>query len=84
MPTLQIREVPQEIYDKLKIISLESRRSMTQQVIHYIEKGIDEETSQALRKQRKLAALKRIKEMKQEFSFDTSQVVDWIREDRDR
>lgn len=41
MPALQIKDCPQDVYDRLKQCAAEEDRSMTQQALHIIRKFLD-------------------------------------------
>jgi len=82
MPTLQIRNLPQELYEKLKASALESKRSMTQEAILLLRRSL--ETSIEDRKDRitKLQALS--DKLEKPEGANTEEITRWIREDRDR
>jgi hypothetical protein len=83
MPTLQIRDVPQELYDRLVESAEINRRSLTQQAIVLLEEATDNDLNK--KKQRKMEALERIKALRPHFSgISTEDIVASIREDRDR
>lgn len=86
MPTLQIRDLPQEIYDSLKIVAEESRRSMTQEVIHILDKYLTENQEINEYRKNKKEAIERLKELRKEIKVKLTkeEIVDMIREDRDR
>ena len=86
MPTLQIRDLPQELYDGLKNAAEQSRRSMTQEVIHILHGYLAEKQVEATGHLRKLDALERIKELKREIKvkLTNEEIVEMIREYRDR
>ncbi len=86
MPTLQIRDLPQELYDSLKNAAEQSRRSMTQEVIHILDGYLAEKQMEATDHLRKLDALERIKELRREIKvkLTNEEIVEMIREDRDR
>lgn len=44
MPALQVREFPEELYAQLKEAARKQHRSVTQQVIVFIEKGLSAES----------------------------------------
>ena len=45
MHTLQIRNIPDELYNKLVASSEESRRSLTQEAIVLLEKAVNQNTN---------------------------------------
>lgn len=82
MPTLQIRNLPQELFDKLKASALESKRSMTQEAILLLQRSL--ETGIEDRKDRvtKLQALN--EKLEKPEGAKMEEIIRWIREDRDR
>jgi plasmid stability protein len=81
MPTLQIRDLPQDIYDRLIESAEKNRRSLTQEAVIILENVLVHEDS----KTRKLNALKRLESMKHHFNgISTDDIVVMVREDRDR
>ena len=81
MPTLQIRDLPQDVYDRLLQSAEANRRSLTQEAIVLLEKAVENEE----RKAKKLNALKTMRELSPHFKGITvDDVVSMIREDRDR
>lgn len=81
MPTLQIRDLPQTLFDALQTSAETNRRSLTQEAIVLLEKAIENEE----RKARKMDAIKRMKELSSHFKgVSIDDVVSMIREDRDR
>ncbi|WP_236977369.1 FitA-like ribbon-helix-helix domain-containing protein [Membranihabitans maritimus] len=82
MPTLQIRNMPQEVYDLLQQSAKESRRSLTQEAIVLLEKvlsGTDIETA----KTQRLEILDEIAKNRKLSKSDANLAIKWIREDRD-
>ncbi|MCB0559459.1 MAG: hypothetical protein H6573_21115 [Lewinellaceae bacterium] len=81
MPTLQIRKLPDDIYQALKDEAERERRSISQQAIISLAKGLDVPVD--FRERRK----KIIAEIKQEVhlwkKWANVDVASWIREDRD-
>jgi antitoxin FitA len=47
MPTLTIKNIPDELYQRLKIMASENHRSINRQVIVYLEQGVAKETKDA-------------------------------------
>jgi len=86
MPTLQIRDLPQALYDSLKIVAEESRRSMTQEVIHILDKYLTENQELNEYRKKKMEAIERLKELRKEIKVKLTkdEIVEMIREDRDR
>ena len=44
MPTLQVRDLEQDLYDRLAAVAKQERRSIAQQTIVFIERGLDGHT----------------------------------------
>ncbi|MCB9310087.1 MAG: hypothetical protein H6567_08525 [Lewinellaceae bacterium] len=81
MPTLQIRDIPQDLYDRLVISAEENRRSLTQQAIVLLEVAVNEEAKARLKKE----SLNRLRQFKPFFNgVKTEDIVQTIRDDRDR
>ena len=81
MPLLQVRDFPADIYDEIAFEAKRQNRSIAQQTIVLIKKGLGEEVSNQERRRRLLEEVR---------SWDVSEeakkidVVKWIREDRER
>jgi hypothetical protein len=81
MPLLQVRDFPEDIYEEITFEAHRQNRTIAQQTIILIKKGLGEELSN---KERRRLALERT------FSRDVPQnvkIVDYVkfvREDRDR
>ena len=85
MYTIQLRNLPKEIYDGVKESAIAARRSMTQQVIYLIEKGLLEEREHIERKNKKKEAIESIIKLGPAFqNISEDEIVRMIREDRDR
>lgn len=82
MPTLQIRKLPQEIYDNLAEIAKNSRRSLTQQAIIFLEEAIQEYQREKIRTKSKV--LNKIKKRGQTVDLDSKKGLEWLRDDRER
>ncbi len=81
MPTLQISDIPQDLYDRLVISAEENRRSLTQQAIVLLEVAVNEEAKAGLKKE----SLNRLRQFKPFFNgVTTEDIVQAIRDDRDR
>ena len=81
MPTLQIIDLPQDIYDSLVASAEANRRSLTQEATVILENNL----LPMKRRLEKQKALDRLKELRPHFEGVTSdEIVQWIREDRDR
>jgi antitoxin FitA len=80
MPTLQVRNLPEDVYIRLSMIAKEENRSIAQQTIVLLRESLGLPANNKLRRQ---ALLETIRE---KTYPDTSAVdeVAWIREDRGR
>jgi len=79
MPTLQIRDVPLEIYTMLKVMVEKEGRSLAKQALEVIKIGLQIPNSNQLRRQQVLK-----KRNPSVFRKDLPDPVKLIREDRDR
>ncbi len=80
MPTLQISDISQDLYNKLQESAENNRRSLNQQAIAYLEIAMNVES----KTQKKIEALARIKSYKPFFQgISKEDVVAEIRKDRD-
>ncbi len=82
MKSLQVRDVPEHIYQKLLQESKKKHRSLAQQTISVLAKGLDTTLSP---KEKRKELLRKINEGT--LSLDSKSLkdpVDLIREDRDR
>ena len=82
MPTLQIRDLPQDIYDSLVASAEANRRSLTQEATVILENNL----LPIKRRLEKQKALDRLKELGAKYfnGINSEEIVDMIREDRDR
>lgn len=81
MPTLQIRDFPQELYDQLTVLAEKEGRSLAQQALVLLEEAL----SDSIKRKKKMNALQRLDDMRSHFNGITMEdVVAAIREDRDR
>lgn len=82
MPTLQIRDVPQEIYDSLVASAEANRRSLAQEALVILENNLLP-MSRRLEKEK---ALLRLKELGKKHlqGITIEEIVETIQEDRDR
>ncbi len=81
MPTLQIRNVPQKLYDELKRKAIKSRRSLNQEAIVMLELAMEEHNDN--HKKIKMATIDRILSRGPVENIDASMGIDQIRKDRD-
>ena len=80
MPTLQIRNVPEDLYEELKIMAKEARRSINQQAIVVLKKTIEDHDS---KKTKKAKAIEWIIKNRDQIQLNPKLAEKWIREDRD-
>ncbi len=80
MPTLQVRDLPEDVYVRLSAIANEENRSLAQQTIVLLKESLGLHTNNKIRRKRILASIeeKRYKDIR---SIDP---VELIREDRER
>lgn len=82
MPSLQIRELPERIYNKLRLEAKKEHRSFSQQAIVSLEKGLGM-TENAT--QRRMTVVEKIMENAGTFQADgLADPADLVREDRER
>ena len=82
MPSLQVRDLPEQIYRKLQMGAKKDHRSLSQQAIITIKKGLGITGNPKERRQKLIENI-----LKKPISFDARQLddpVDLIREDRER
>ena len=81
MPLLQVKNFPKDIYDEIIFEARQQNRSIAQQVIVLIKKGLGEEISNQERRRRLLKEI-----MKRTVPEEVKEVdaVKLIREDRSR
>lgn len=84
MHTLQIRNIPEDLFRRIKKSAKDSRRSMTQEAIVLLDKALSDNDDKKvhLHQRRKLAeeAAKKRKLTEEEAKL----AIRWLREDRDR
>ena len=80
MPILQIRDLPKPLYEKLKDLALQERRSLSQQAIVTLEKGLT--AGSRVERQYVLAELRKAESLR--FPKGLTSPATLIREDRDR
>ncbi len=82
MPTLQVRELPEQIYQKLKEEARKQHRSLAQQAIMAMAKGLDVSLKPAERRKEVIASLR--KKTAEINHYKLSDPVTMLREDRER
>jgi antitoxin FitA len=80
MPTLQVRDLPVEIYTQLNYLADKEHRSLAQQTIVLLKEGMD---SKLGNKERRKKLLEKISQLNIDGK-DFPDPVDLVREDRDR
>jgi hypothetical protein len=81
MPTLQIRKLPSHIYQALKKAAELERRSLSQQAIIALAKGLDIPLDFRERRKKVLDEIKKESQFFQKWGY--VDVSLWIRQDRD-
>ena len=82
MPSIQIRDLPEQIYSKIKNNAQKDHRSLSQQAIVTLKKGLGIDENH---KERRRILVDQI--MSRRIAFDVAKLenpVNLIREDRDR
>lgn len=79
MALLQMRDLPDELYEKLKIRARAERRSITQQAVVILEETLSEDHNKARRKH----ALEKLHDIRAEFK-KPADLVHMLRDDRER
>jgi len=80
MPTLQVRDLPEDIYIKLNMIANKEKRSIAQQTIVLLKESLGLHINNKLRRK---ALLEKLNEKKYPENIEIDQ-VELIREDRER
>jgi hypothetical protein len=81
MPLLQVRDCPEDIYKKISLWAKKQNRTIAQQVISILEKGLQLEQPNI---ERRKALLDKIKAREINKEVNTIDDVALIREDRNR
>jgi len=81
MPLLQVRDFPQDIYDEISMEAKRQYRTIAQQTIVLIKKGLGQELSNL---ERRKLLLEEISKMHVPEAAKKVDHVKWIREDRER
>jgi hypothetical protein len=80
MPTLQVRDLPDDVYVKLNAVANEENRSLAQQTIVLLKESLGLHTNNKLRRKSILASI----EEKGYKDIQDIDPVELIREDRER
>jgi hypothetical protein len=81
MPSLQVRDLPEDIYEQIVELAEEERRSITQETIILLE------TALKIKKQNKTSRRQLLNHLTEEDNFEDEEIPDpvpLIREDRRR
>ncbi|MCB0629271.1 MAG: hypothetical protein KDD15_06060 [Lewinella sp.] len=78
MPTLQVRNIPQELYDRIKQSAESERRSLSQQTIILLDEALTDRAKETARK----AALERILSRSPIMDLDPVDIVRSMRDER--
>ncbi len=81
MPLLQVRDMPEDLYEKLSQIAEQENRSITQETIVLLKKALNYKESRIARRKRILRGIR------SDIIVDSSKFpdpADLIREDRER
>jgi predicted nuclease of restriction endonuclease-like RecB superfamily len=81
MPLLQVRECPEDIYKKIALVAKKQNRTIAQQVVVLLEKGLGQEQSNI---ERRKQLLEKINNRQISTEVKAIDEVTLIREDRDR
>ncbi len=81
MPLLQVRDCPEDIYKKITLVAKKQNRTIAQQVVVLLEKGLGQEISN-LERRRQL--MDKINSRQIADKVKEVDAVALIREDRDR
>jgi len=81
MPLLQVRDCPEDIYKKISLVAKKQNRTISQQTIVLLEKGLSQEHSNI---ERRIQLLEKINSREIPERVKEVDAVSFIREDRDR
>jgi len=81
MPLLQVRDMPEDLYEKLTYVAAKENRSIAQETIVLLRKALN---LQEERKFRRVRLLEEIKSNKIKNADNFPNPANLIREDRDR
>ncbi len=82
MPSLQVRELPDPIYKKLSELAHKEHRSIVQQAVVLLAKGLNAEGSRKARRQQILDEIKAQSDELKKYSLKDPAKI--IREERER
>jgi len=81
MPLLQVRDFPQDIYEEITFEARKQNRTIAQQTIVLIKKGLQEEISN---RERRRMAIEKTFSRSMPSNAKSMDYVKLVREDRDR
>jgi hypothetical protein len=81
MPLLQVRDCPEDIYNKLSMVARKRHRTIAQQTVEFLEKSLSREQSN---RERRKTLIEKIQAMDIPEKARTIDDVKWIRENRNR
>jgi hypothetical protein len=82
MPLLQIRDCPEDIYNRLSIVARKEHRTIAQQTLVFLEKSLGQEQSNIERRRALIEKIQATDDVSEEAR--AVDPVKWIREDRNR
>lgn len=59
MPLIQVRNCPEDLYEKIAFYARQQNRTIAQQILVFLEKGLDQEQPNAQRRQKLLEKIQR-------------------------
>ena len=81
MPLLQVRECPEDIYKKISLVAKRQNRTIAQQIIVLLEKGLGQDQSNIERRKQLLNKIEKRIISEEVKNIDA---VALVREDRER
>ncbi len=81
MPLLQVRECPEDIYKKISLVAKRQNRTIAQQIIVLLEKGLGQDQSNIERRKQLLSKIEKRIILEEVKKIDA---VALVREDRER
>ena len=81
MPTLQVRDCPDDIYKEISLTAKKQKRTIAQQVVVLLKKSLEQEQSN---RERRKQLLKKIECRHISDDVKAIDATAWIREERDR
>ena len=81
MPLLQVRDIPEDLYDELSRVAKQDNRSIAQETIVLLRNALDQKNERIKRRQ---AILEQAKKLNLDPNDTLPDPVELIREDRNR